>query len=318
MLSRPLNMTVQRYYIYFFFKYLSVYVYIKTWKLFSLFQGVTKYMHRSQSKRASRLTTQVYLAREGEEVGGVWRCTPVKACSKRLHTLSHTDARTHTEACRVVKKKKKNPPHPLTAGGEETCSNTLDVLQESAAADRQGGTQLQTWHQSRPEYPAEAPRSHLHIRRHSCSTCSDAGSKQTWFPRNMKENLSPSSKVVWPKILEIEHFSVTTDGCLERTNKIVDDLLPLRCHEWRNNILFSSHGEKDKTLNLELFLSHWVKTNVRFGPGLYVENLSFSPSLSQHTSSSSSLSDSSAGCVQIGPLRAASRARSRSVRLKAR
>lgn len=67
-------------------------------------------MHRSQSKRASRLTTQVYLAREGEEVGGVWRCTPVKVCCKRLHTLSHTDARTHTETCRVVKKKKTSSP----------------------------------------------------------------------------------------------------------------------------------------------------------------------------------------------------------------
>lgn len=93
-------------------------------------------MHRSQSERASRLMTQVYLTPEGEEVGGVWRCTPVKACSKRPHTLSHTDLRKHTETCRVVKNK--------TAGEEETCSDTLDVLQESAAADRQGGTRQQT------------------------------------------------------------------------------------------------------------------------------------------------------------------------------
>lgn len=99
---------------------------------------------------------------------------------------------------------------------------------------------------------------------------------------------------------------------------LVGDLLPLSCHKWRNNILFSSHGKKDKTLNLELFLSHRVKTSVRIRPGYYAENLSFFPSLSQHTSSSSSLSDSSAGCVQIGPLREASRARSRSVRLGAR
>lgn len=71
--------------------------------IFPSFWVGTEYMHRSQSAHASRLTSQVYLTPEGEEVGGVWRCTPVKACSKRLHTLSNTDARMHTETCRVVK-----------------------------------------------------------------------------------------------------------------------------------------------------------------------------------------------------------------------
>lgn len=50
----------------------------------------------------------VFYLTPGEEKGGggVWRCTPVKACSKRLHTISHTDARTHTETRRGRKNKK--------------------------------------------------------------------------------------------------------------------------------------------------------------------------------------------------------------------